>query len=118
MADMFRQAEIMVSITTHDGTPNTLLEALACGCFPVAGDIESLREWITPWENGFLVDPGDPDDLSRAILKAVVTPEIRHLAQNKNMAMVRERAEHGQVMKRASEFYSELLMLPPNVLNH
>ena len=25
-----------------------LLEAMACGCFPVVGDIESLREWITP----------------------------------------------------------------------
>ena len=41
MAALFRQAQVMLSITTHDGTPNTLLEGLASGCFPIAGDIES-----------------------------------------------------------------------------
>ena len=67
MAELFRRSEITLSITTHDGTPNTLVEALACGCFPIAGDIESLREWITPGENGLLVDPGDPEALAEAI---------------------------------------------------
>ena len=58
MAELFRKSEISLSITTHDGTPNTLLEAMACGCFPIAGDIESIREWITPGKNGMLIDPG------------------------------------------------------------
>ncbi len=69
MADLFRRRAVVVSPTTHDGTPNTLLEAMACGCLPVVGDLESLREWITPGVNGLLVDlrhpagagPGDPD---------------------------------------------------------
>ena len=47
MADLFRRAQIMVSPSVHDGTPNSLLEAMACGCLPVAGDLESIREWIT-----------------------------------------------------------------------
>ena len=46
MAALFRQAQVAVSPSAHDGTPNTLLEAMACGCFPVAGDIESVREWL------------------------------------------------------------------------
>ena len=48
MAELFRRSRCAVSPSTHDGTPNTLLEAMACGCLPVAGDLESLREWITP----------------------------------------------------------------------
>ncbi|PWB52241.1 MAG: hypothetical protein C3F13_11985 [Anaerolineales bacterium] len=110
MADLFRRAEIMVSITTHDGTPNTMLEALACGCFPIAGDIESLREWITPGENGFLVDPGDPRALSGVILKAIADLQLRKQAADKNLAVVRERAEYGRVMQLASEFYNFLLV--------
>ena len=59
MADLFRQAQVTVSITTHDGMPNTLLEAMACGVYPIVGDIELLREWITPGVNGLLVNPLD-----------------------------------------------------------
>jgi glycosyltransferase involved in cell wall biosynthesis len=109
MADLFRRAEVMVSITTHDGTPNTLLEALACGCFPIAGDIESLREWITPGQNGLLVDPGDPGAMAGAILTAIADPQLRRQAQDWNLSIVCERAEYQRVMQQASEFYSQLL---------
>jgi glycosyltransferase involved in cell wall biosynthesis len=60
LAELFRKAQISVSPTTHDGTPNTLLEAMACGSFPVAGDLDSIREWITPGVNGLLVDSSIP----------------------------------------------------------
>jgi hypothetical protein len=36
MAAAFRRARFRFT-STHDGTPNTLLEAMACGCTPVAG---------------------------------------------------------------------------------
>jgi glycosyltransferase involved in cell wall biosynthesis len=58
-ADVFRGAQIVVSPSIHDGTPNSLLEAMACGCFPVAGDLESIREWITHGQNGLLFDAND-----------------------------------------------------------
>ena len=57
MSELYRKCRVFVSPSVHDGTPNTLLEAMACGCIPVAGDIESLREWITPGLNGLLFDP-------------------------------------------------------------
>jgi glycosyltransferase involved in cell wall biosynthesis len=109
MAELFRQAEITLTITTHDGTPNTLLEAMACGCFPIAGDIVSLREWITPGENGTLVDPRDAKMLARAILQALEQPEMRRRAREKNLALVRERAEYGKCMRGAEEFYRQLI---------
>ena len=40
MAELFRRSRCAVSPSMHDGTPNTLLEAMACGCVPVAGDLE------------------------------------------------------------------------------
>jgi glycosyltransferase involved in cell wall biosynthesis len=108
MADLFREAHIAVSITTHDGTPNTLLEAMACGCFPIAGDLESIREWITPPTNGYLIDPGDPKALADAILEALEQTELRRDAAQKNLQMVKERAEYQQVMHTAYQFYQQL----------
>ena len=77
MADLYRSALICVSPSEHDGTPNTLLEAMACGCFPVAGNIESVREWITDNENGLLVDPADPKALASAILEGIDNQNLR-----------------------------------------
>lgn len=54
MAELFRLSSVAVSPSLHDGTPNTLLEAMDCGCIIVTGDIESVREWINDGENGSL----------------------------------------------------------------
>ncbi|MGE5123288.1 MAG: glycosyltransferase, partial [Acidobacteriaceae bacterium] len=108
-AELFRRSQISVSITEHDGTPNTLLEAMACGSFPIAGDIESLREWIRPGENGLLVDPDDPRGLAEAIIQAINQPEMRRTAREMNLALVRKRGEHGKTMGMAEEFCQRLV---------
>lgn len=109
LAELFRRAQVAVSLTTHDGTPNTLLEAMACGCYPVVGDLESLREWITPGVNGLLVEPAGPHGLAEAILLALQRPELRIQASEHNLALVAEHAEHGKVMRAAENFYTSLI---------
>jgi glycosyltransferase involved in cell wall biosynthesis len=110
MSALFQVSQVAVSPSEHDGTPNTLLEAMACGCFPVAGDIESLREWITPGENGLLVDPGDPAALAGAILQALGQPELRRVARRRNHELVAARAEYRQVMAQVEQFYHHLVV--------
>jgi glycosyltransferase involved in cell wall biosynthesis len=111
MAAALRRSKVMLSITEHDGTPNSLLEAMACGCFPIAGDIPSLREWINPGKNGFLVDPGDPDALAEAILRALDDPDLRIQAQKQNARLIAERAEYDQVMAQAADFYAQIISM-------
>jgi len=109
MAALFRQAQVVVSPSTHDGTPNTLLEAMACGCYPVVGDLESLREWITPSVNGALVDPADERALAEAVCEALGNPELRRKAAAHNLSLVAERAEYGKVMREAERFYRRIV---------
>jgi glycosyltransferase involved in cell wall biosynthesis len=109
MAELFRSARLVVSPSTHDGTPNTLLEAMACGCLPVAGDIESLREWITPGHNGLLFDPADPQALADAILVGLEQDELYMRAREYNWELVVERAAYYGVMQTAEKFYLQLL---------
>lgn len=108
MAEVFRRAQIVASPSVHDGTPNTLLEGIACGCFPVAGDLESIREWITPNENGLLFDPTDPRSIADAILSAIESKSLRSQAAGSNQEMIATRAEYKQNMKKAEEFYEEV----------
>lgn len=108
MGDLYRRSVITVSPSIHDGTPNTLLEGMACGCFPIAGDIESLREWITSERNGMLIDPYDSTALTKAIYSALDQPELRQRAGEINVQMITERAEYFQVMHSAEQFYADI----------
>ena len=105
MGDIFRAAQIVVSPSMHDGTPNSLLEGMACGCFPVAGDLESIREWITHGQNGLLVDPNDPQSIADAILLGLDREDLRQDAAGLNAKMISARADYGVNMERVEEFY-------------
>jgi glycosyltransferase involved in cell wall biosynthesis len=107
--EIFRLAQVSVSISQHDGTPNSLLEAMACGCFPVAGDIESLREWITTGENGLLVDPTNPQMLAEAMLKALSDPDLRLAAARRNRSIVETRASREVTASRVLDFYKNIV---------
>lgn len=109
MAQLFSRAAVAVSPSEHDGTPNTLLESMACGAFPVAGDLDSIREWITDGENGLLIDPGDPDQLAEAVLRVLRDADLRANAAALNQDEISERASQPDVQRRAAMFYEQLI---------
>jgi hypothetical protein len=104
---LFKLSKVFVSPSSHDGTPNTLLEAMACGCFPVVGDIESLREWINPGQNGYLVSPRDPDQLAIAILNAIQNKDLRLQAADRNLGIIKERASQEANHPKIKAFYAK-----------
>ena len=108
MANIFRRAQIVVSPSTHDGTPNSLLEGIACGCFPVAGDLDSIREWITPGENGLLFNSNDPQSIADAIVTAIENKNLRAKAAGLNQEIISARAEYKMNMLKAEAFYQQV----------
>ncbi len=106
--ELFARAAVTVSISQHDGTPNSLLEGMALGAFPIAGDIESLREWITPGINGLLVEPSKPQALGEAILLALEHPNLRAQAAAVNHQLVADHAEVTAVRQKIEGLYQQL----------
>lgn len=109
MAEVYRRAAVLVSPSVHDGTPNTLLEGMASGCFPVAGDLESIREWITDGENGLLTDATDPRRLAESILKALKSKDLRKQATGLNAKRIAEKGEYYTCMRQAETFYENVI---------
>jgi glycosyltransferase involved in cell wall biosynthesis len=106
---LFKRSLVSVSVSQHDGTPNSLLEAMAIGCLPVVGDIESTREWVEDGRNGFVVDPGDPEALAGVILKGLGDAGFRKKAAKMNAEIIHERAKRGKVAGLVSVFYQEVI---------
>ena len=68
----YRYADVYVLSSRWEGFPNSLLEALACGCKVVATDCKSgPREILGDNEYGILVPPEDPEALARGIIEAI-----------------------------------------------
>jgi glycosyltransferase involved in cell wall biosynthesis len=109
MADVFRRGQVMASISTHDGTPNTLLEGMACGCVPVAADLDSIREWIRPGKNGLLINPRDSASVAEGILEGLQNKSLRLGAAGENQKIIAERAEYGRCMAAAEQFYRRVI---------
>lgn len=108
---LFHRAEVSVSITDQDGTPNSLLEAMAAGAIPVCGDLPSIREWIEPGRNGFLAAFDDPQDVAEALRLALgLSDRERSGMVTENRRLIASRAERGSTGKLAAEKYRELLM--------
>jgi glycosyltransferase involved in cell wall biosynthesis len=108
---LFSRADVVVSPGEHDGVPNSLLEAMAVGGYPIAGDIESLREWITPGVNGLLYPPADPVALAEAILLVLDNPDRQLKTARVNRGLIRDRADVTNVRKKVTEFYQRVSRL-------
>ncbi|MCX6056220.1 MAG: glycosyltransferase family 4 protein [Chloroflexi bacterium] len=104
----FAKSQISVSISSHDGTPNSLLESMALGCLPICGNIESIREWITHGENGLLVDPKNPAELAAQIISALKDVEFQKRCAQKNRLLVQERADLESSRNKVADFYARL----------
>jgi len=48
------QAKVFISLTTSDGAPLSLLEAMAAGTVPIVSNINANSEWIQNGINGFI----------------------------------------------------------------
>jgi glycosyltransferase involved in cell wall biosynthesis len=104
----FARSQVSVSVSSHDGTPNTLLEAMALGSFPICGDLPSIREWITDGGNGLLVDPKDPQALADALLRALTDGALREKAAKLNSEIIRAQADLESTRQKVAHFFAQL----------
>lgn len=105
----FARAHVSVSISSHDGTPNTLLEAMAAGCLPICGDLPSIREWITAGENGLLVNPQDPKALADAILLGLTSPQLQSSSARLNAWIIKDRIDVETIRASVDQLYKDVI---------
>ena len=68
-----KRADIFVSVSLFEGMPNTVMEAMACGCPAVVSDIPQHREILDESEATFVL-PCDPDSIASGIDRLLGNP--------------------------------------------
>ncbi len=60
-----QESWVLLLSSRNEGSPNILIEAMACGVAVVASSVGGVPEIIRHGENGFLVSPGELDAFAR-----------------------------------------------------
>ncbi len=107
MPNLLAQTDIYVSTSLYDGTSVSLLEAMACGAFPIVTDIPSNREWILDGENGFLIPTENEDILAKRIVEAIRNNRLLGEASEKNRKIIEEKANLLKKIKEIAKVYEE-----------
>ncbi len=69
-------SSVYVLPSYREGTPRSVLEAMAMGRAIITTDAPGCRETVIEGDNGFLVPPRDVDSLHQAMLRFVEQPEL------------------------------------------
>lgn len=84
-------SSVYVLPSYREGTPRTVLEAMAMGRPIITTDAPGCRETVTDGENGFLVQPKSVDQLEAAMLKFLNNPELVGTMGARSLQIVREK---------------------------
>jgi glycosyltransferase involved in cell wall biosynthesis len=77
VADWIRAIDIFVLCSISESFSNSLLEAMACGCCPVASRVGGLPEMIVEEDNGLLIEPRKPADLAAKLERVICDDGLR-----------------------------------------
>ena len=109
LPSFLNSSDIYVSMQESDGVSSSLLEAMACGIFPIVTDIKANRLWIDDGSNGFLIPVNDHLELARKIIAAYENPKLRQEAKSKNIALVKEKVSITSNTIKVVDIYSKLV---------
>jgi glycosyltransferase involved in cell wall biosynthesis len=77
VAPYFAAFDAFVLPSANEGTPVTTIEALAAGTPVVATRVGGVPDVVRDGEDGFLVDPGDVDELAERLAALAHDPALR-----------------------------------------
>ncbi|MBI1877684.1 MAG: glycosyltransferase [Chloroflexi bacterium] len=105
----YNLADVVISVPSSDGMPQSLYESMACGTFHILGDLPSYYELVESQHTGYLVPLNNPTVLAEAMLWSMKHPEQLTTAAALGRAKMTEIANKSDQVRRMNEIYAELL---------
>ncbi len=109
MSDYLIKSDIYVSTSLSDGTPVSMLEAMACGLPCIMTDVGDVSKWIEDRFNGFLFCPGDSQLLADRIIELADDSKKRQTFGLRSYKKAYQNANQNNIMKSVLEDYFKLI---------
>jgi glycosyltransferase involved in cell wall biosynthesis len=110
LMELMGKSLIYIGNSISDGMPNTLLEAIVMGVFPIQSNPGGVTaEIIQDGENGFLINnPESIVEIEKAVLNAVLSLKIIEKASTKNTTIAHERLDYNINRIKVNTIYKDI----------
>ena len=109
VASLMRKAQLLCLPSHAEGTPNCVMEALACGLPVVATKVGGIPDIVETNQTGILVDKGDVQGLAAAMVSLLRDSENRTRMGEAGHAFARRYLDARKTAIRLVKLYSELM---------
>jgi glycosyltransferase involved in cell wall biosynthesis len=117
VAPLYAAFDALVLPSGNEGTPVSVIEALAAGRPVVATRVGGVPDVVRDDEDGFLVDPGATDELAERLSRLAADPALRERLAASGRARVLPRYAVDRLVDDVDRLYRSLLaaaaLLPP-----
>jgi len=101
--------DIFILPSLQEGTPISILEAMAMKIPVIASRIGGIPEQVIDGETGILVDPGDASTIALSILNLLESSERRHEMGENAREIIKRKFSLESCVKAHKEMYREVL---------
>jgi glycosyltransferase involved in cell wall biosynthesis len=108
-ADWMRGMDIFVNASSIESFPNSVLEAMACGCCVIGSKVGGIPELITHEQDGLVFDSTSLADLTDKIRTAVSESELRERMRQQATVTAHRRFSMKITLDRTEALYASLL---------
>ncbi len=106
------RGDLLLLPSYHEGFPAVLIEAGAFGQPVITTPVGAIADYVTEGENGFLVQPGNSDEIADRVIRLCNDPALRYAMGQRN----REEAQGYHpvsIAERVGDALQAALDLPP-----
>jgi glycosyltransferase involved in cell wall biosynthesis len=109
VADVYAAADAIALSSANEGTPVTMIEALAAGRPVVSTDVGGVGDVVTEGKNGFLVPYGDVELFADRLRRLQGDEQLRAVMGDHGSAEMVERYSVPRLVRDIDELYRALL---------
>lgn len=111
MVHYYNSIDIFICASDIEGTPNTVLEAMACGVPVISTDVGVIPQVFGPLQKEFIIRERSPEALQERIEYLVRNPEVRMALSAENLRQMKSwtRADESRKWDR---FFQRILSVP------
>lgn len=117
MPKYLNSCDIYISTSLSDGTPVSMLEAMACGLPCIMTNVGGVGEWIKPDFTGLLFQPKNSEDLAYKIIELAQDKQKRIFIGKNARDMIIKYADKAKIMFDVEIDYNNLIKIKKNSKN-
>jgi glycosyltransferase involved in cell wall biosynthesis len=109
LPELYSASDIFVLPAIYENFPFAILEAQATALPVVSTKVGGIPEFLADNENGFLVDPGDPAQLTQRILTLLQDPKLAEEMGRQGRKLIEEKFAWRLITGQVIDLYHRLL---------